>query len=113
MKWYWSNYLENDDIAIYARLWQKMGMLGTFVWFFFLLMGTVCWFVAMFQLDKLPHSPVTNVLLCALLSSIAFGLFASLYAGLAVASLAHNTQRRLTDLEERLAKLEPTVIKSP
>ena len=112
MKWSWSNYLAKDDLYTFTRLWQKMGLLGTIVWFCFFLVGGVSWFIGIFNLDQTP-APATTALLCALLSSSAFVLAAFIYAGLAVASVAHSTQRRLNALEERLAKLEPTVIKIP
>ena len=104
--WPWSNYLAKDNLALFARLWQKMAMRMTLVWFLFFLVGGGCWFTGMCHLRKLPDDWMTFVLLCALLSSAAFGLAALLYAGIAVASVAHSTQKRLAELENRLAKLE-------
>lgn len=110
MKWYWSNYLERDELPNFADLWQGMGMIGTFVWFFFLLVGAACFFIGIFFLNQLPDSPSTYIAICALLGSAAFGMFACIFGGMAVSAIAHSTQRRLMQLEARLAKLEPTEI---
>jgi len=105
--WAWSNYVTKDNLPMFARLWNKMALRMTIVWFLFFLVGGVCWFTGILSLGKLPDSPMTFVLLCGLLSSAAFGLAAFICAGTAVAAVAHSTQRRLDELENRLRKLEP------
>ena len=94
-----------DHLGGFAQLWLKMNFMSLWFLFFFLL-GGVGWFVGLLSLRSIPEDRTTFVVICSLFSAAGFGLASLFYTGMAVASVALSTQRRLKRLERRVRRLE-------
>ena len=104
-KWYWKNYRQRDNVASFAGLWDRWGLLLSMCLIFFLLAGLGTFFGALAYCQGLADQ-VSAPLVLAMLSGSSLAMAGVFYGGIAAASIAHTTNRRMRMLEERIRRLE-------
>ncbi|MCL2645520.1 MAG: hypothetical protein FWD61_00775 [Phycisphaerales bacterium] len=110
--WYWKNRLDRDDLITFAGIWRNTGSATILVpMLFFWIGGAVCGAIVVFRLKEVNDDTIVTLL------SLGCGAFLTiagfLHTGMAVASVAHSTLKKLDDLELRLAALEQKTLPDP